>query len=392
MSEVASILLELINRKNNEINEWLKAKYHSPPLYSSFDIRHSGYKIAPVDANLYPAGFNNLSPQGIAKGIKEISSLIGSDIKNIIILPENHTRNLYYLDNLYSLQTLLGSAGYIVKIGNIFVEETLELESASGKLVKIYACQVRDKKLVIEDFVSDIVICNNDFSTAPPSFLLELDQAILPSPKLGWFRRKKSNYFSIYDRVAKEFASEFNIDPFLITAEFENCGEVNFKEKKGLECVALRAEKVLHRLKEKYKTHNISDEPYLFIKANSGTYGMGIMTINEAEDIFTINKDYRKKMNVIKGGAINTEVLIQEGIRSIDKTEGAVSEIMSYMIGATTIELISRLHPDNDEKSSLNSPGMKFRKFDSDIAPCFELISKIANTALALEYEMMLNS
>ena len=32
-------------------------------VYSSFDIRNSGYKVAPVDANIFPAGFNNICQQ-----------------------------------------------------------------------------------------------------------------------------------------------------------------------------------------------------------------------------------------------------------------------------------------------------------------------------------------
>ena len=31
------------------------------PLYTSVDLRVSDYKIAPVDTNVFPAGFNNLS-------------------------------------------------------------------------------------------------------------------------------------------------------------------------------------------------------------------------------------------------------------------------------------------------------------------------------------------
>ena len=39
-------------------NQWLK---YPAPFYSSIDIRNSGFKISPVDTNLFPAGFNNLN-------------------------------------------------------------------------------------------------------------------------------------------------------------------------------------------------------------------------------------------------------------------------------------------------------------------------------------------
>jgi glutamate--cysteine ligase len=39
-------------------NQWLK---YPAPFYSSIDIRNSGFKISPIDTNLFPAGFNNLN-------------------------------------------------------------------------------------------------------------------------------------------------------------------------------------------------------------------------------------------------------------------------------------------------------------------------------------------
>ena len=39
--------------------EWME---HTPPFYCSVDIRNAGFKLAPVDTNLFPGGFNNLNP------------------------------------------------------------------------------------------------------------------------------------------------------------------------------------------------------------------------------------------------------------------------------------------------------------------------------------------
>src|SRR5215212_8886673 len=40
-------------------NHWLE---HDVPFYASVDLRNSGFKLAPVDTNLFPGGFNNLNP------------------------------------------------------------------------------------------------------------------------------------------------------------------------------------------------------------------------------------------------------------------------------------------------------------------------------------------
>ena len=60
-------LLELERKfleSSTQIEHWLRAQWqeYSPPFYSSCDLRNSGFKLAPVDTNLFPGGFNNLNP------------------------------------------------------------------------------------------------------------------------------------------------------------------------------------------------------------------------------------------------------------------------------------------------------------------------------------------
>ncbi|MEN9794246.1 MAG: glutamate--cysteine ligase, partial [Pseudomonadota bacterium] len=47
-----------------EIEHWFRAQWrsHQPPFYGSVDLRNACFKLAPVDTNLFPGGFNNLSP------------------------------------------------------------------------------------------------------------------------------------------------------------------------------------------------------------------------------------------------------------------------------------------------------------------------------------------
>ena len=46
-----------------DIEHWFRQNWqeHTPPFYGSVDLRNSGFKLAPVDMNLFPGGFNNLS-------------------------------------------------------------------------------------------------------------------------------------------------------------------------------------------------------------------------------------------------------------------------------------------------------------------------------------------
>ena len=98
-------LLELEKRfldNDTAIEQWLRGGWleHTPPFYSSVDLRNAGYKLAPVDTNLFPGGFNNLNPafrplcvQAAMTAIEKVCP----EAKNLLLIPENHTRNLHYL-------------------------------------------------------------------------------------------------------------------------------------------------------------------------------------------------------------------------------------------------------------------------------------------------------
>ena len=67
----------------------------------------------------------------------------------------------------------------------------------------------------------------------------------------------------------------------------------------------------LHKIRKKYDEYGIEQEPYVFVKADSGTFGMGIMTVKSGEEIYEINKKTRNKMTSMKEGVENTHLIIQ---------------------------------------------------------------------------------
>lgn len=100
----------------NEINQWIDKEQSmlTQPLTSSVDVRESKSKFAPVDHNMYPAGFNNLCSKDLlhcADRFKEAFNQINPKIKRIGLLPESHTKNKYYLDHLHKLKSTIEMAG-----------------------------------------------------------------------------------------------------------------------------------------------------------------------------------------------------------------------------------------------------------------------------------------
>ena len=97
----------LENRK--KIEDWVSEyfeKYnkssHScrPLIYSSIDMRNSGFKLAHVDANAFPAGFNNIHPNRLVSVKENFTKYLkkhANDPKKILLISEEFTRNISYL-------------------------------------------------------------------------------------------------------------------------------------------------------------------------------------------------------------------------------------------------------------------------------------------------------
>src|ERR1043165_9757829 len=100
-----------------EIEGWFRSQWRktAPPFYCSVDLRNAGFKLAPIDTNLFPAGFNNLNPQFESLCIQAIQSAMERSCptaSNVLLVPENHTRNKFYLESVATLQSLIAKAGY----------------------------------------------------------------------------------------------------------------------------------------------------------------------------------------------------------------------------------------------------------------------------------------
>lgn len=370
MSEILTQLRALLDTKGNDINAWFADAWKDTPpfFYTSADLRHSGYKLAPVDTNLFPAGFNNLSERSRTLAITAAERTIQPDSK-VLIVPEDHTRNLRYLDSLVVLQSIVKGAGAEVKIGTLRQEfEAPEaLTSASGDTVLLHPLKREGARLVTQDgFDADVILVNNDMTEGAPALLEGLEQLVTPPLGMGWYRRRKSEHFHSYGRVASQFAEQFGLDPWLISTDLHHCGRIDFMEMKGIECVALGVEKLVTRLKERYAEHGIDEEPYVFIKSDSGTYGMGIMTVRSGDEVFEMNRKSRKKMHAIKGGEVSSQVIIQEGIPTVDMIDGSPCEPMIYLVNGTAVGGAYRVHETRDARSNLNAVGMRFASLCSD--------------------------
>ena len=392
------------------IEHWLRGQWQEreTPFYASVDLRNSGFKLAPVDTNLFPGGFNNLSPdfhplcvQAAMVAIEKICP----DARGVLLIPENHTRNVFYLQNVAALQTILRHAGMNVRVGSLLPEITTPtaIELPGGNALTLEPLKRVGNRLTVDGFDPCVVLLNNDLSAGVPPLLQNIEQALLPPLHAGWFNRRKSNHFDAYRQLAADFAGIVGIDPWLIDPYFEKCGKINFQERKGEECLEGYVSEILGDIRAKYKEYGITHEPFVIVKADAGTYGMGIMTVKDPSEVKGLNRKQRNKMAVVKEGLQVQEVLVQEGVHTFESVNGAAAEPVVYMIDHFVVGGFYRVHDARGQDQNLNAPGMRFSPL-AFAEPCsspnpddpgcppnrfyaYGVIARLALAAAALELE-----
>lgn len=366
-----NLLHEKIVERYDTLLEWYKdqVKECFLPFYTSFDIRDSGSKIAPVDANLYPAGFNNICQADKDSSYELVQTYIrqhyGTAVQNIGLLTEEHTNNPYYWDNVYWIKTLLSEAGFkVTLLLPKAVEEAITFTSASGYSLTVAPFNVETSSLVknSEGENLDLIISNNDFSTAYDSWLKDIDVEVNPPLEMGWHNRRKIDFFNHYNQLATHFAELIDIPPVLLTIETQSYDKFSLSEEDSMQGLKAQAESIFENLKNQYEAHHIDQKPYLFIKNSAGTYGLGVIEIRSPEDILSWNYKARKKMKAAKGGGGIAAVILQEGIPTIVKDNNNTAEPAIYMIGDRLAGGFLRVNERKGPDENLNAPGAVFSR------------------------------
>ena len=352
-----------------EIEQWLRLQWQNTPapFYASVDLRNAGFKLAPVDTNLFPAGFNNLCPTAQPLCVQAAQSAIerlNVAARGVLLVPENHTRNLHYLESVATLRDILQKAGYETHIGSILPDlqapRSLTLPSGQNLLLEPL---IREGDCVsVKGFVPCIVLLNNDMSLGRPPILEDIHQDIVPPLHLGWSTRLKSTHFTHYHHVAQEFSEQVDIDSWLIDPLFKNCGDIDFMKKEGYECLADKVETLLYAIQRKYTEYGVLHQPFVMVKADAGSYGMGVMTVHSAAEILALNRKQRTRMSSTKEGISIRRVILQEGVYTFETwgTHEAVAEPVVYMIDHFVVGGFYRVHTTRGINENLNAPGMQF--------------------------------
>lgn len=339
------------------------------PIYSSYDIRDAGFKVSNVDANIYPAGFSNICPTDKEHAVPLMNSYLSRHYSNksgkILLLTEEHTKNPYYWDNVLTIKSLIEATQREVLIGfPSRLEAPLDLQSATGQIAHVVSGFPDSPE--VKAFKPDLIISNNDFSEAREewgeAWQAFPQVAINPPRELGWYQRKKSRYFKLYNQLVEEFSQLTGADPFLMNVRTEFFEDFDLASDDSRNLLAEKVDAMIAELREDYKKRGIQSEPFLFVKNNSGTYGLAVVRVGSGQEVKEWSYKSRKKMKAAKGGRDVEEVIIQEGIPSRVQSDGASAEPVIYMIGSELAGGFLRTHSEKGATDSLNSPGAVYKK------------------------------
>ncbi len=396
-----------------QIERWFRSRWHehAAPFYTSVDLRNSGFKLAPVDTNLFPGGFNNLNrdfvPLAVQAAMVAVEKIC-SDAQKLLLIPENHTRNIFYLQNVARLASILRQTGLEVRIGSLIPDlvAPLSVNVGEGDTLLLEPLLRQGARVGLAGYDPCAILLNNDLSAGIPDILRGVEQYLLPPLGAGWHARRKSQHFSAYNTVVDDFARLIDIDPWLINPYFSTCSGVDFHARTGLECLEQEVAALLEKISRKYQEYQIDAQPFVIVKADAGTYGMGIMTIKNPAEVRELNRKERNKMAVGKEGLHVSQVLIQEGVYTFESINEAVAEPVVYMIDRFVVGGFYRVHTGRGVDENLNAPGMHFVPLAFETPCCmpnqsgnpdstpnrfytYGVVARLATLAAAMELEAL---
>ena len=349
--------------------EWME---HTPPFYTSVDIRNAGFKLAPVDTNLFPGGWNNLTEDMLPLAVQAAQAAIEKicpEARNLLIVPENPTKDSFYLAGIAQLQRIFHMAGMNVRIGSINPEitKTTTIDLPGGEHVKLEPVVRSKRRLGVKNFDPCTILLNNDLSAGVPGILEDIhEQYLLPPLHAGWFTRRKSRHFQSYEEVSKRFGKLLGVDPWLINPMFGKCGALDLAQPGSVDELSGHVDLLLTKIRRKYKEYGIKEKPFVVVKADNSSQGMGIVSVRDARDLpaqiaqagqYAAQTATRSK---VKGGPAPIELLIQEGVLTQERVNNGVAEPVVYMMDRYVVGGFYRVHAERGVDQNLNAPGATF--------------------------------
>jgi glutamate--cysteine ligase len=363
----------LLEDKRKEITAWMKAKRAEVPIpiYGSVDVRDAGWKVGVVDANHFPAGFNNVAKEELEHLGQLFAEHLGRthpECRWVHLLPESHTRNQAYVENIASIKAMIEHAGYQCTVGSLALNEFASLHGITGPLMLTNVEVDEHDTLTVNGERPDLILLNNDLTEGTIPGLASAKTT--PPPQMGWHRRRKSEHYIALRPYVEEVASILQIDPWHLMPEWMVSEDKCLTEEACKRRLATEIDAFLERLREKYQSMGIDREPKVVFKNDSGTYGLGVMVLGSGDEILNLSNRKANKLRYAKGGASVENYLIQEGIPTALTTEdNETLEPVVYLVDGEAASWFYRINAKKSDMDNLNSPSARFENYEGTTNP-----------------------
>ena len=346
------------------IERWFRLEWmeHTPPFYTSVDLRNAGFKLAPVDTDLAPAGWSNLTPAMLPLAVQAAMAAIEKicpEARNLLIIPQNQEPDATYLSDLAQLRRVFQMAGLNVRFGSISpkVKKSVNYNLPNGESLNLEPVSRGKTRLTVKDFDPCTILLNNELRAGVPGILEDLhEQYVLPPLQAGWTTRRKSTHFKCYEEVAKRFGKLIGVDHWLMTPLFDKCADLDLGSASDRDTLGRAVDAMLSRLKKKYKEYGIKEKPFVIVKADDSNQGLGVFTVRDAKDLE--NLLLRLADQAAHRGV--RDFIIQEGVLTNERLNNAVAEPVVYLMDRYVVGGFYRVHAQRGVDESLNTPGSSF--------------------------------
>ena len=356
------LLHDIIEQKRPEIEAWFAQKRAEIPLpiYGSVDIRDADWKVAVVDANHFPAGFNNVNEDeknDLARLLSEHIRRQNPDCQWVHLYPESHSRNQAYVENVKAIQELVISAGYKCTVGSPELSDFDDLHGLSGPLV-LNKTESIDDVLLVDGKQPDLILLNNDLSGGILPGISEMN--VTPDPAMGWHLRRKSEHFEALEYYTNQMASLLDIDPWHLMADWFVSEDKCLDEDSCRIRLASEIDAFIGKIQSKYETLGINRKPVVFLKNDRGTYGLGILVLSEGKELLNLSNRKMKKLMYSKSGSKVENFLIQEGVPTAMRFNDHTVEPVVYLVDGQAASWFYRMNKKKSDQDNLNSPSSVF--------------------------------
>ncbi len=356
----------ILEQKREQITEWFAEKRAQVPLpiYGSVDIRDANWKVAVVDANHFPAGFNNISKEDeplLSKLLHDHINKIHKGCSWVHLYPESHTRNQAYAENVSTIKRLLERGGFRCTVGSPELNGHGSIDTLSTPL-RLVEVETIDDGLLVDGEKPCLILLNNDLTTGLVPGLGV--QHVSPPTKMGWHIRRKSEHYQALQSYVDEMADILGIDPWHLMSDWFVSEDKCLDHDNCRIKLAVEIDEFIARIKQRYSDLGIDREPVVFVKNDRGTYGLGILVISSGEQLLQLSNRKMKKLMYSKGGADVENFLIQEGVpTALETEEGHPVEPVVYLVDGEAASWFYRINGKKGDLENLNTPSSYFQTF-----------------------------